>query len=70
MRHSAPVGPSAFSQLDKLHLSESERQRADDYLHDGEILAELMSGALEGIRSGIQLAERGIKAIMPSRAKH
>jgi len=70
MRHSTPVGPIAFSQLDKLHMSESECQRVNGYIHDGEVLAELMSGALEGIRSGVELAERGIRALLPSHAKH
>jgi hypothetical protein len=70
MRTSTPVGPGAFSQLDRLHLSESERLRVSGYLYDGEILAELMLGALAGIRSGVELAERGIKALLPSHVKH
>jgi len=70
MRHRTPVGPGAFTQLDHLHFSESERQRVADYIHDGEVLAELMFGALSGIRAGVELAERGIKAILPSHAKH
>ena len=70
MRHSTPVGPGTFTQLDHLYFSESERQRVAGYIHDGEVLAELMFGALSGIRAGVELAERGIKAILPSHAKH
>ena len=56
MRHSTPVGPGTFTQLDHLHFSESERQRVAGYIHDGEVLAELMFGALSGIRAGVELA--------------
>jgi len=71
MRSGTPVGPGAFSQLDRLHLSESERLRVSGYIHDGEVLAELMFGALAGIRAGVELAERGIKAMLPTQhVKH
>jgi hypothetical protein len=70
MRPGTPVGPGAFSQLDRLHMSEGERLRVSGYIYDGEILAELMLGALAGIRSGVELAERGIKALLPSHVKH
>jgi len=70
MRQSTHMGSGTFSPLDKLHMSASERQRVIAYIHDGEVIAELMSGALTGIRSGVELAERGIKAIFPSHAKH
>ncbi len=70
MRQSTHIGSGRFSPLDRLHMSESERRRVSAYIHDGEVIADLMSGALTGIRSGVELAERGIKAILPSHAKH
>jgi len=70
MRHSTSIGPATFSQLDRLHLSEGERLSIIAYIHDGQVIAGLMLGAMEGIRSGVEFAERGIRAILPSHAKH
>lgn len=70
MNHGTHIGPATFGQLDKLHLSEDERLSIIAYIHDGQVIAGLMLGALEGIRSGVELAERGIKAILPSHVKH
>lgn len=59
-----------FSRLDALPMSESERQHVHAYIHDGEVLAELMYGALNGLRTGAELAERGIKALFPTHVRH
>ena len=70
MRHSTHIGSNTFGPLDRLHMSETERLRVNAYIHDGEVIADLMSGALAGMRSGVELAERGIKAILPGHIKH
>ena len=59
-----------FSRLDALPMSEHEREQVNAYIHDGEVLAELMYGALAGLRAGVELAERGIKALFPTHVRH
>lgn len=70
MNHGTHIAPATFSQLEKLPLCEGERMDSIGYLHDGQVLAELMLGALESLRSGVEFAERGIKAILPRHVRH
>lgn len=70
MRPSTPVGPGAFSQLDLLHSSDSQHPHVNGYIDDSDVLAELMFGALASFRSGVELAQRSIKAILPTQIRH
>ena len=70
MRHHTPTEFVQFKRLGKLNMSEIERERINAYIHDGERIADLVVGTIEGIRSGVELAGRGIKAILPKHVKH
>jgi hypothetical protein len=59
-----------FGRLQHLHLSSRERQRINAYIHDGELIADISSRALAGMRSGIAGLSHGIKALLATPARH
>lgn len=59
-----------FGRLEDLHMSSSERQRINAYIHDGELIADISSRALAGIRSGVVGLTHGLKAMFATPARH
>ncbi|MBK5104946.1 MAG: hypothetical protein JJE42_11920 [Burkholderiales bacterium] len=51
-------------------MSSRERQRINAYIHDGELIADISSRALAGIRSGVVGLTHGLKAMFATPAKH
>ncbi|MGP1676415.1 MAG: hypothetical protein ACTS6J_04575 [Burkholderiales bacterium] len=75
--HTTHIRSDIFSRVNDLHLSENERLRINAYIQDGEFIAEYLSRALAGIRSGVALAghaagslAQGVKAAFARPARH
>lgn len=59
MVSAAQIGSGISARVDDLHLSKSERLRAYAYMHDGELIAELLCRALTSARALALLAAHG-----------
>lgn len=77
MMSASQIGSGISARVDDLHLSKSERLRAYAYMHDGELIAELLCRALASARSVTLLAAHGacslahaVKAIFVRPAGH
>jgi len=51
-------------------MSDSQRQRIDAYIRDGEFIADVCSRAFAGIRSGAVGLAHSIKAVIATPARH
>lgn len=52
------------------HLSENERRRANAYMRDGELIAEVYCRARAGIQSAAGRLARGAKAMFARPVRH
>lgn len=59
-------GSPVFGRVDQLHMSRSKRLRVHAYVHDGEVIAEVLCRAQAGVRGLV----RAIGANFARRAGH
>lgn len=70
MRYEPQSNSGVFGRLDDLHMRKSECMRVNAYIHDGEVIAELSSRVLAGVRSGIDALARDLKAAFAKPTRH
>ena len=70
MIYAQKISSGTFSRLNDLHMSASERQRANAYIRDGEHLADAALYALAAIHSGAEFIVHGVKTLFAKPTSH
>ncbi|MBE0619120.1 MAG: hypothetical protein IH605_00865 [Burkholderiales bacterium] len=71
--HTTHIDSDIFSRVNDLPMCKSERQRVSAYIHDGEVIGELLCDAFTGLAHaghGISRLAHDVKAVFAKPARH